>query len=274
MKKRTGILRGLCLVMAATAMLSFVGCSGIDKEVEEKSKISSSTKKDKDKNKDKDKDKEKDDKKKEDKENEDDKGEKNTDDYIEEYKNYLKNGYNADGDWFKPNDGTWLYSPKFSLFDVNFDGYKDVLVKGDLGLRCKEFTAVYFYNPDNNSYTELVLDGSPIGYTSDCLILADYDYGGAGEIMYNHDYVFQFDGDESHAVVEHFRTTEAVETEDGDIDYNDTEDRYYVNGQESDEDSFYDIYYKQYYDVMNSFGDENEDEEFVYFDDDAIENIN
>ena len=42
MKKRTEILRGLCLMMAATAMLSFAGCSGLSVEVEEETITNSS----------------------------------------------------------------------------------------------------------------------------------------------------------------------------------------------------------------------------------------
>lgn len=109
-------------------------------------------------------------------------------------KAFLYNGMTDEA--FQGHDGEYdelIHEASFAVADVNQDGYKDVLVKGYLGLRCKELSDIGFFN--GKEIVEVAGDGSPYGYRDNYIYFQDPDYAQAGAIIYDVNGIYEVNPD-------------------------------------------------------------------------------
>lgn len=107
------------------------------------------------------------------------------------FKDYLTTNMDETGIMTETNG--YICGGNFTLYDVNGDGHKDLIVYGALGLRTAMLTVVYLNI--NDQYMEIPFMGEPMGYYDYGLIIANDDYESAGAIRYNGLSVYSIDLD-------------------------------------------------------------------------------
>lgn len=106
-------------------------------------------------------------------------GESVYDNYIK----FIKANMNDDNFMASDGDSCYILNSSFAFEDINGDGYKDVILCGYLGLRCKQFSKVYMYN--NGEYVYIPqIEGMIHGIGDKLLFTTDWDYYGGGEMQY------------------------------------------------------------------------------------------
>lgn len=110
--------------------------------------------------------------------------------YLSIYCDYLKDNI-ADEGWgmyFNSRECGPMYAASFCVYDIDGDGYKELIVSGALGLRCKEFSEIWIWN--GTYMVSQYYDGSPAYAENGLVWFADGDYElmEEGERMYNHEY--------------------------------------------------------------------------------------
>ncbi len=106
--------------------------------------------------------------------------------------NYLATGYQPDNGTFQSSiSEIYLYSPKFAVADVNSDGYTDVVVWGDTGIRDHQITEVYSFDPATGSFFANTFDGYITGINNGYLLVNYEDYSVETPTYYEDSYVYE-----------------------------------------------------------------------------------
>lgn len=165
-------------------------------------------------------------------------------DFIEQYEtiksyynNYLSEGF-SEGKFVSPETGMIIYSPMYAMLDLNGDNFDDIIVAGELGLRSKQISEIYYFNDGN--FCTADIGGVPYGVTTDGFLVQDNDHDTEGMTMYQDEYIYTLGFDEAVEVMAKFTATSYDQEGNEEI-----VETYRVAGEEADEQEFF-MYFTPY----------------------------
>lgn len=129
------------------------------------------------------------------------------------YRNYLVMGtLDYDGYFNSPDGKGLICSPILAFADVNGDDIKDIIVTGDLGIRNKKLTVVYYYDDTQGAFFEVGFYGHPYAVSNGCVMVDDEDNEGMYK-EFSEITVYKFVAEETDALCKYLKVSEY--TEDG-----------------------------------------------------------
>lgn len=117
------------------------------------------------------------------------------DDLKEVYQEYL-DSMKVDGAYnISTRCGFVICGPSYDFVDINGDNVDDLIIWGALGLRSKSLCEVCLSNGDD--FEAFAFEGMPLGYDGNVVYFSDDDYAEAGALRYTHEYMTEFNTDNS-----------------------------------------------------------------------------
>lgn len=151
------------------------------------------------------------------------------------YKEYLEEGYEAEGDTFvSPGTGAIYYNPMFTLCDANGDNYDDLVIWGDFGIRDKKVCEVYFYVEQGDAFLINTFDGFVDALSEGCVLVEYDDREVDSEIYYENYSVYQLTPTDPALILAHYN-----KDDNGTIS-----DTYYAGEEEISEEEYNDQFAK------------------------------